>query len=488
MKKTMEKAESRRKDRSANLGGSGLKRMFAGLLAVMMTAGVCTSCGTQSADTDENGRTVISVGGWPTSTASNYERMETQKAEFEAENPDVIIEPDTWSFDLQTFYPKAEAGMLPTVYYTNFTEIPKIIDGGYSADLTDVLNQRGYEGKFDSKIEELVSEDGRIYAFPYAAHVMGLAYNTEMLAAAGLMSEDGTPMQPQNWQEAAEFAVRIKEATGKPGMMFPTSNNVGGWIFTCLAWSFGVDFMEQDENGQWQATFNTPECVEALEYIKSLKWTYDVLPANTLIDLDEYYRTFATGGAGMMIAAGDYPRFVTAYDMIPDQVGIMALPAGPERHVTLLGGGLAPIAQDSTEKQIDAAIRWLEKRGYGHELTESAKASMEDTIESELEQNQLVGIKGISVWNQDTDIVNYRNSLIDKYANSNPNHVKLYNEFVLDSDVELQAEEPVCAQDLYGVLDNCIQEVLSNPDADCAALIEDANSDFQTNFLNNVDY
>ena len=100
MKKTMEKAESRRKDRSANLGGSGLKRMFAGLLAVMMTAGVCTSCGTQSADTDENGRTVISVGGWPTSTASNYERMETQKAEFEAENPDVIIEPDTWSFDL----------------------------------------------------------------------------------------------------------------------------------------------------------------------------------------------------------------------------------------------------------------------------------------------------------------------------------------------------------------------------------------------------
>ena len=76
-------------------------------------------------------------------------------------------------------------------------------------------------------------------------------------------------------------------------------------------------------------------------------------------------------------------------------------------------------------------------------------------------------------------------AFLAKYANVAPNNVRLYNEFLDDEDVEVQPEEPVCAQDLYGVLDNCIQSVLSDRNADCRALLKKANSDFQTNFLNN---
>ena len=93
----------------------------------------------------------------------------------------------------------------------------------------------------------------------------GIKYNTELFEQAGLMEADGTPKQPKDWYELADFAVQIKEKTGKSGFMFPTANNVGGWMFTALAWSFGTDFMEQDENGDWKATFNTPECAEALQ-------------------------------------------------------------------------------------------------------------------------------------------------------------------------------------------------------------------------------
>ena len=55
-------------------------------------------------------------------------------------------------------------------------------------------------------------------------------------------------------------------------------------------------------------------------------------------------------------------------------------------------------------------------------------------------------------------------------------------------DCQLKPEEPVCAQELYGILDGCIQEVLTNKDADCAALIKKASSDFQMNYLDNADY
>ena len=93
------------------------------------------------------------------------------------------------------------------------------------------------------------------------------------------------------------------------------------------------------------------------------------------------------------------------------------------------------------------------------------------------------------MWNDTAETTKYRNDYIASKANINTNHIKLYNDFLANmGDCELRAEEPVCAQELYSVLDNCIQEVLTNKDADCSVLLEKANSDFQKNYLDNTDY
>ncbi len=87
-----------------------------------------------------------------------------------------------------------------------------------------MLSKRGYDGMFNEDILELISgENGEIYAFPINSYVLGLAVNTELFEQAGLLEEDGTPKQPKDWNEVAEFAVQIKEKTGKPGFVFPTS-------------------------------------------------------------------------------------------------------------------------------------------------------------------------------------------------------------------------------------------------------------------------
>jgi len=75
----------------------------------------------------------------------------------------------------------------------------------------------------------------------------------------------------------------------------------------------------------------------------------------------------------------------------------------------------------------------------------------------------------------------------NKYTNININHVRLYNESLSDEKIELRPEEPVCAQELYAVLDGIIQEILTNKDADIAKLVKDACADFQANYLNNLD-
>ena len=463
-------------------------KIAAGALSAALSVTMLAGCGNKkSAATDDQGRTIISIGAWPVKEGKALDDANAKKERFEKANPDVVIQPDNWSFDLKSFYAKAAGGQLPTIFQSNFTEVPQVIEANYAADLTECLKKRGYDGMFNEKVLDVISRNGKIYSFPTSTYVLGLAYNTEMFQAAGLMEEDGTPKQPKDWNELAEFAVKIKKATGVPGFIFPTANNVGGWIFTSVAWSYGTEFMKKDGD-KWKATFDSPEAAEALQFIKDLKWKYDVLPSNTFVDYTEQFKTFGTGQGAMVIAAGDMPADVRSYEMNPDSIGMMAMPKGPKDHVTLMGGSVFAVSKGSSDKQIEGAIKWI-KTAYSPDLTEQFKENKEKDIKTRLGNNELITVKSMSPWNNDSDAVKYERELRDKLANGNPNHVKLYNDFVADlGDCKLHPEEPVCAQELYGILDNCIQAVLTDKNADCAELLKKANSDFQQNYLDNLDY
>ncbi len=460
-------------------------KLIALMLVLVFATGVFAGCG-DAGDKDEQGRTVITVGSWPDKEGVELDNMNARKDAFESANPDVAVIPDLWKFERRTFYAKAAGGQLPIVYGAGFTELPEIISSEYAADLSKVLSERGYDGMFNPKVLETISNDGKIYVIPEGVTIMGLMINTDLYQAAGLMEEDGTPKQPKDWYEVVDFAVKIKEATGKPGFVIPTDGNSGGWLFTALAWSFGVDFMEKDADGKWKATFNTPEAAEALQFVKDMKWKYDILPANTLINAEEWRKIFGTENAGITFGAGDYPaNSVAKYGIQPGSIGMIAMPRGPKQHVTLLAGNFSCINNTATEDQIDAGVRWLETK-FSHKATDEFKKNKEAEIELKIESNQLVGIKGMSVWSETSEAVQFEHQLIDKYINTNPNHVKLYNEFAANCPCEIRAEEPISAQELYATLDRCLQEVLTNENADVKAVLEKANSDFQSNYLDHM--
>ena len=104
-----------------------VKKIAALLMSAVMTVGACASCGKQAQDKDKDGKTVVTVGSWPTKEGKDKENIEARKARFEEANPDVKIEPDAWSFDLKSFYSKAAGGQLPILYNANFTEVSQII-------------------------------------------------------------------------------------------------------------------------------------------------------------------------------------------------------------------------------------------------------------------------------------------------------------------------------------------------------------------------
>ena len=461
-----------------------MKKVFVKFISFLLI-GLTVILSGCNGEPENNDEVIISVGGWPKKQGETLTRLETRKKLFEKMNPNVKVERDYWVFDRITFYAKAAGGQLPTVFGVGYTEMPEIITSGYSADLTDILKKRGYSGMFNEDILDKISQDGKIYGLPYGQYILGLAYNTELFQSAGLMEADGTPKQPKDWYEVVDFAVKIKESTGKPGFIFPTANNYGGWIFTSVAWSFGVDFIKKDADGKWKASFDTKEAVKALEFIKDLKWKYDILPKNNLIDGTEMYKLFANGSGAMLITSPDVAGNVVNLGMSPDQLGLMAMPKGPEKHVTLLGGGVYCVNNKASEAEIDAAVRWIEMAN-SFKLTDEYKETTVQMLESKTENKELIGIKGISQWSNNAESLLWYNKQVDKYANSNPNHIRLYNEFVENCPAQIRTEEPVCTQELYSVLDKCIQEVFVNENADCEKLIKNAAAEFQANYLDNI--
>lgn len=459
------------------------KKIITLLLAAAMSTSMLASCG----DSAKDGQVTFSVGDWPAKKGENLDNANEQKAGFEAKYPEYKLKGDTWSFDLKTFYPKAEAGTLPNLFYTHFSEFQKIYDGGYAADITDIMQETGYYENMNPILRDLVSRDGKVYGFPTNAYAVGLIFNVSLLKEAGYINADGTPHQPKDWFEMAEMAQHIKEVTGVPGFVLETSSNCGGWFMTNIGWSFGVDWMEQQADGTWKATFDTQEAADTLQFIKDLKWKYNCVPDNNIVDQAEAQKLYATGQAAMFLD-GPLGAQLSKYEMDPKDYGIMAIPAGPVKHVSLLGGTVQFLSNNSTPEQQKGVFAWLDYKGTSYKINEDAKMLSEKSYQTKVNEGQPIGVKALSPWSDDSETVKFDHEMIDKYTTVIPASVKLYNEAIRGTEIELQAEEPVCCQDLYGVLDNIIQEVYSNENADCAALVKQANDDFQKNFLDKLDY
>lgn len=454
------------------------------LMAATLSIGALAGCGTKG-NGGKDGKISITIGNWPTTAGTELDKFNERKATFEAEHPNVEIVPSEWAFDLKSFYAKAEGGKLPTLYSAYFTEIDSIIGGGYAADISEALEKRGYNDKINKQLFELVSnEEGKISAFPSSPYALGVAYNVDLFEKTGLMNEDGTPKQPKDWDELVEFAVKIKETTGKPGFLLPSTANAGGWMFSAIAWSYGTDFMKQDESGKWIATFDTPEAEAALQWVKDLKWKYDVIPENTLIDNAEAYKQYGTENVGMILSPGGAWEAST-YEMPVDHFGLMAIPAGPKRHVTLLGGKAYFMAPDATPEQIDACLDWLEMT-ISYNVTEQIRKNKENSYITNRENNQYIGVNGISIWNGNTEVSQLTKELVEKYKNADLNHVKLYNDSLSNGSIEIQPEEPMFCQALYGILDNCIQKVWTDKNADCAKILKEQNANFQRDYLDSL--
>lgn len=481
-----------------------MKKLLSMALVMAMTASLFVGCGSKTTSTEESKTettdtttttdtseaepteeaaadepVTITLGIWPEDTLTDDIAVhEGYVATMKELHPNVTCEPAYYKYATDTFMSMVEAGTVPTVFESWFTEPQKLIREGAVADITDQLEARGWLDKISPAIRELLSdENGRIYGIPRDGYALGLMCNVALFKEAGLVDADGYPIYPTTWEELAETAKTIKEKTGAAGLCLLAKDNAGGWHFSNIAWCFGATLTVDNGDGTYTANLNSPEAIAAMEYVKSLKWDYDVLTADpTNEDWGTGFTQLGTGAAAMYIAANDAVNQPTQVNGLPlEDLGMCAIPAGPGGQYSLSGGTPYMFSADATDAEINAALDYIEIMGKGPVATDAAVEGMRADAQNKVD-NGVPVIPRFPCW-VDNEVTAAEDAIVEEFGNVD---VKLYQSyFDATAAAGLRTEEPGLTQDMYAELTKVLQAVITDQNADVKELMETANSNYQ---------
>ncbi len=443
------------------------------------SAAVNENKSTEAATTQE--QVVLDCGISPSDAATDQEieAWKGYKERFEEKYPDVVLEENGYQYTAESYMALVEAGTEPTIFRAQFTEPPKLIRNKAIKDITDILEARGWLDKINPSIKALLSdENGRIYGLPKSGYALGLMINADLFKEAGLVDEDGYPIYPKTWDELAETAKTIKEKTGAAGLCLLAKDNSGGWHYSNIAWDYGANLCEDNGDGTYTAHLDSAEAIAAMEYIKSLKWDYDVLTADpTNEDWSSGFAQLATGGAAMYITGNDAMGQLAKNGLPASSVALAPLPAGPKGQYSLFGGTPYCFGASATDDEVNAALDLLEIMGDAPVASEDVLEGRRADCESKKEQDIAV-IPTFPIWT-DEELQKDLDTIIEEYSNVDQ---KMFSDYfaTVQTEGNLRNEEVGSVQDMYAELTKVIQAAVTDKDADIPALMKQANENYQS--------
>ena len=452
----------------------GLGRHVRAATAVALAFSVLAACssGDDGGDGgDGDGQVELSSNGMPPETDERQRKVFLAEiAAFEKDHPNIKIVPHEGEMDPETFNTRVAGGQLEDVFYVYYTDPAWIIRQGYAADITDHLDDVPHLDQVKPELHAIFQdEEGRQYGLPTSNYSMGLLYNRELFEQAGL--DPDSP--PTTWQEVREAAREISAlGEGINGYGEYSVDNTGGWHFTAAMYSKGVQVARPDGD-VWKAAFNVPEAREWLELLQAMRWEDGSMGADQLLGWEDLVIQMGAGQLGMYMAAPDnIPILVRQYDGSYEHLGLTGIPEG---RGSLLGGEGYMVNAKASPEKIEAAVTWLQWRFLNPDRIEHA-------VQQELADDLPVGLPMpplSDIW-QDGAIRDEVERVKAEHANLPVENVQPF----LDASPGITLMvEPYLAQEVYSVLDNVMQGVLTDRDADVPSLLDTAES--QVNALYN---
>ncbi|MFD4639621.1 ABC transporter substrate-binding protein [Lentzea sp. NPDC058436] len=416
-------------------------------------------CGSGST-TEPGGKVQININGQPPQTqAFDRKVFDEDVAEFEQANPDIDLVPHEGFMDPKTFSAKLAGGQLEDVFYVYFTDPAALIARKQAADLTDYVKDVPHYGDIKQELKDVFTVDGKVYGLPTANYTMGLLYSRTNFTKAGL--DPDSP--PKTWDEVRAAAKKLKDA-GVTGFAEYSKSNQGGWHFTTWVKSVGGDIARKDGE-TYKADFNNDKGKEVLRRLKEMRWDDNSMGEKQLLEIGDVQNMMGAGQLGMYLAAPDnVAAIVNQFKGKYDDYGLAAI---PEQKGTLLGGEGYMINPKATPEKIKAGLKWIQWKYLNPDR-------LEGNLQKYKDRGQPVGLPIppiADVWTGEPR--SKQEALKAKYATM---PVKNFQAYVDGSEKTKGSLEPPQAQQVYAILDSVVQAVLTNKDADHAALLADAET------------
>ncbi len=401
-----------------------------------------------------------------------------QVARFQKLYPNVTVSGSEYKYDPQTFPAKIAAKEVPNMFQVYLTDPQKYIDSGVAADFTTIFDANKLRDIYNTELINIVSKNNKVYGLPDGAYAMGIGYNIKMLKDAGF------DKPPATWQELRTMAKKLTNRdAGVVGFsMISDAGPATGWHFTVLGYTYGAkpgDIVKQGADGKFTAGFGTGAMVDALQLVKDLRWTDDVLPRDTL-DWAGNGTELATGKAAIVMMAGDQYNWIkTTYrDTDMNNLGFAPLPAGPAGVVSLTGGDTYMLSAAGTADQQEAATYYVLFRLFD---PNEVKLDLEA---QKSEENAAVGGPFFPLF-----IGDYQTA---RFAFSKPYFTLPYANYsgfldaITAGKVKLQVEPTPAGQEYYQAVASVVSSILTDQTVDPAAAMKAAADSFQTTTLDRL--
>ena len=404
----------------------------------------------------------------PGSTAAATAAFNSQVKQFENANPGIEVTSVQYQWLGSTFAAKLAAGTLPTVFTVPFTDGRSLGDNGQLANLTPYAEALPYFNKFNpAVISEGIDSKGQVIAIPTASYAQALSYNRKLFTEAGLNPNE----PPTTWAQIESDAKQISDKTGMAGYAEMGANdNTAGWILTTLDYALGGR-METGIGAKAKATFDNPQAVQALDLLKTMRWTDNSMGSDFDWGWSDINQAFAAGQVGMFISGSDvYTNMVQSYNINPSIYGLAPIPLANSKNAGVLGGGtLAAVSPSASAAQIAAAVKWIDYYYIQRYVNRDQAIRYSET---QAASKQPVGTPEVPIFNQTQE--NLYNSWIKPYINVPLKQMAPFTSAIFHEQIIPEPES--ATQAIYGDLDSVVEAVLTEQNANPSSLLSAANS------------
>jgi multiple sugar transport system substrate-binding protein len=241
-------------------------------------------------------------------------RMKQMISDFnKAHEGEITIDATTLEWGVP-FYSKVQTssavGEAPDIMTYHASRLPLAVDQGVLQEITDAdWEKMGLsENDYAPATWDAVTIDGKQYAVPLDTHPIVLYYNKDLLAKAGMLTDDG---KPKGMDSREGFTATLK-ALKDAGVKFPLASVTadGNFMFRTIYSLMGQQDGELMTDGEFLVGDNAGKLQNALSVLQD--WTNEGLQS-TYTDYPATVALFTSGEAAMMInGVWEVPTMVDA--------------------------------------------------------------------------------------------------------------------------------------------------------------------------------